>query len=217
MDDLSVILYVCVLLPIILSLFILEGRARLVVGFILLGMTICLYVSYMNTIICNALGESLVYYTTTVSPILEEVAKAIPILIYAFVFSNDRKSIIHASFSVGLGFAVLENLIILTQNIGTVSVDVPWAFARGFGAGLMHGVCTVAVGLGISFVKNRKKFFYCGTLSLLMLAITYHAIYNVIVLSSYRYFGFALPLATYIPILFCLRAGRRVQKKNDQK
>ena len=45
--------------------------------------------------------------------------------------------------------------------------------------------------------NNRKA----SKRSLLMLAITYHAIYNTIVMSPYKYFGFVLPFMTYLPIL----------------
>ncbi|MBQ1780835.1 MAG: PrsW family intramembrane metalloprotease, partial [Bacteroidales bacterium] len=89
-----------------------------------------------------------------------------PVLFYAFFFSDNRKKLVQISFAVGLGFAILENMIMLTQNLD--SLDIIWAIIRGFGAGLMHSVCTVAVGMGISFVRKKKKLFYCGTISLLM-------------------------------------------------
>lgn len=73
----------------------------------------------------------------------------------------------------------------------------------------MHSVCTVAVGIGISFVRTKKKLFYCGTAALLMMAVTYHAIYNTIVMSPYRLYGFLLPILTYIPLMvFFIRKGR---------
>ena len=47
-----------------------------------------------------------------------------------------------------------------------------------------------------------------------MLAITYHSIYNTIVISKYKYFGFVLPLATYIPII---AADIKQKSKNNEK
>ena len=213
MDSISYILYVCFLIPMLLSLFILEKRSRLVVGFILVGTTVGLFISEFNGLIYEMLGEDMLYFCTTISPVTEEIIKALPILFFAFLISDDRAKLVQASFAIGLGFAILENMIMLTQNLNTI--DLSWAIIRGFGAGLMHSVCTVAVGLGISFVRKRKKLFWCGTLALLMLAVTYHAIYNTIVMSKYKYFGFVLPFVTYVPILVFYLKNRKAQKAAD--
>ena len=221
--------FICIMIPALLSLFVLEKPSRLVFGCFLTGISICLFTSEANDILFGLIGESTDYFTTTISPVTEEIAKAIPILAIAFLMNERsdhpgtkdlvqrktdgsqalktkavdfRKKIVQASFAVGLGFAVMENITILTRVTPTDSVGVTWAFTRGLGAGLLHSVCTMAVGLGVSFVRTRKKFFYCGTLALLMLAVTYHAIYNTIITSPWKNFGFALPLATYIPILY---------------
>ena len=47
----------------------------------------------------------------------------------------------------------------------------------------------------------------------MFMAITYHAIYNTIVMSDYKYFGFALPFITYIPINVVLRRRAKELKK----
>ena len=213
MDNISYILYICFLIPMLLSLFVLEKRSRLVVGFILIGTTVCLFVSELNGLLYDVLNRDMLYFCTTVSPLTEEVVKALPILFLAFLVSDDRQKLIQASFATGLGFAILENMIMLTQNISTI--DISWAIIRGFGAGLMHSICTVAIGYGISFVKKKKKLFWCGTLALLMLAVTYHAIYNTIVMSKYKYFGFVLPFVTYIPSLILFARSRK--EKNENK
>ena len=96
-----------------------------------------------------------------------------------------------------------ENIVILVQNISEVSVF--WALVRGFGSGLVHGLCTVMVGYGISYIKKRKKLFFCGTFALLSAAIIYHATYNLLVQSTMQYAGILLPILTYIPALLLLR------------
>jgi len=204
MENINIVLYFCFLIPMLLSLFIMEKKSRLVVEFILIGTTVCLIIGYLNAYLYNTIGKSMLYFSTTISPINEELIKAIPLLIYAIIFSDDRQKLVQSAFAVGLGFAIMENVSILTQNIGfdSASVDISWAIIRGFGAGLMHSICTVMVGIGISFVRKKKKLFYTGTLALLMLAITYHAIYNTLVMSQYKYLGVILPLCTYVPILY---------------
>ena len=73
------------------------------------------------------------------------------------------------------------------------------AVIRAFGAGLMHGMCTLLVGAGITFVKKKRKIFWVGTFALLSTAIIYHGIYNMLVQSDYKTVGYLLPISTYIP------------------
>ena len=213
MDDISSVLYVCFLIPMLLSLLILESRARLVVGSILVGSTLCLIASFINTPLFRATGQNMRYYATTISPVIEEILKALPILLYALFVSNDRRKLVQLSFAVGLGFAIMENMTMIAQSAS--GMTFLWALMRGFGAGLMHSICTVMVGMGISLVGKIRKLFYCGTVALLMLAITYHSLYNTLVLSSaYKYFGILLPLCTYIPILV-FQFRRRKQMRHE--
>ena len=210
MDNITYILYICFLIPMLLSLFIMQKKSRLVVAFILIGTTVCLIAGEINTRIYLAVGKDMLYFTTTVSPVTEELLKALPILLFALFISDNRQKLAQSAFAVGLGFAIMENMIMITQNL--YSVDIKWAIMRGFGASLMHSICTVAVGIGISFVRKRKKLFYCGTLSLLMLAVTYHSIYNTLVMSPQKYFGVLLPICTYIPLLVFSVKRKRIEE-----
>jgi RsiW-degrading membrane proteinase PrsW (M82 family) len=90
--------------------------------------------------------------------------------------------------------------------------NVPDAVIRAFGTGLMHGMCTLLVGAGITFVKKKPKIFWVGTFALLSTAIIYHGIYNMLVQSDYRMIGYLLPISTYIP-LFIWRIKRKHTKK----
>lgn len=210
MDNITYIIYTCFLIPMVLSLFIMGKKSRLVVGYVLIGTTVCILASELNTHIYLGLGKDMLYFSTTVSPVTEEILKALPILFYALIISDDRQKLAQSAFAVGLGFAIMENVIMITQNL--YSVDIKWAIMRGFGASLMHSICTVAVGIGISFVRKKKKLFYCGTLSLLMLAITYHSIYNTLVMSPQKYYGVILPICTYIPILFFSIKRKKIEQ-----
>ena len=100
--------------------------------------------------------------------------------------------------AVGIGFAVLENAFYLLNSTSFNMFD---AIIRGFGAGLMHGMCTLLVGVGISFMRKKSKLFVVGTFALLSTAITYHGIYNMLVQSDFRLVGFLLPITTYIPFM----------------
>ena len=203
MDNLTYIAFIAMTVSLGMMLPLMEKKVRRLVIFMIVGMFSCLFVSELNHILLDAYNNDMFYVTTTITPVTEEIVKALPILYFAIVITDDRRVLIPNAFAVGVGFALLENVVILTQNVENVTIL--WAFVRGFGSGLVHGICTVMVGWGISYIKKRRKFFYCGTFALLSAAIIYHATYNLLVQSAYQYVGILLPLLTYIPIIYFLK------------
>lgn len=212
MVSLIYILFICIVAPLILMLFLIPKESRITVGFMIIGIAMCVFAAEVNSIFASFVGKDMFFLTTTITPINEEIIKAIPILIFGFFISDDRKKILSTSMAVGIGFAILENATILTQNIDTVSVF--WAVIRGFCAALMHGVCTSAVGYGVSFIKKKKKLFYTGTFGLLAAAIIFHAIYNALVQSPLQYIGFLLPILVYFPIVILTKKQGKTAERN---
>ena len=213
MENMIYILFICMFAPLLLSLPLIKKSSRGIMVFILTGIGAALFISEVNGLLLRLLNNEVSFVTTTVTPVTEEIVKALPVLLYAFVISDKREKLITASFAVGIGFALFENTYILTQ--ATSEVTVTWALIRGFSTALMHGICTAAVGFGMSFVRKKKKLFLCGTISLLLLAVTYHGIFNMLAQSaSLKYYGFFLPAVTYIPIVIARIKGA---KKNAGK
>ena len=198
MDNLIYILFVSVFIPILLMAFLIEKKARQPIVFVLIGIFVSVFAAEVNGLLCALLPMSTFEITIIVTPITEEILKAIPILVFATVLTAKRESLFTASMAVGIGFAVLENAYYLLNDASFHMID---AVIRAFGAGLMHGMCTLLVGVGISFVKRRNKVFVAGTFALLSTAITYHGVYNMLVQSDYRAIGFLLPITTYVPFV----------------
>ena len=203
MENLTYIAFIALTVSLGLMLPLMEAKVRRLVIFMIVGIFSCLFVAELNNILLEHCDNDIFYVTTTITPITEEIVKMLPIIYFALVISDERRALIPNAFAVGVGFALLENVVILTQNIENVTIE--WALIRGFGSGLVHGICTVSVGLGISYIKKQPKFFFCGTFALLSAAIIYHATYNLLVQSEYQYVGILLPLATYIPLLILLK------------
>ena len=203
MDNLTYISFIAITVSLALMLPLMKKELRRLVIFMITGIFACLFVSELNNILLKAFHNDMFFVTTTITPVTEEIVKMLPILFFAIMVSDERSTLIPISFAVGVGFALLENVVILTQNVETVTIF--WALVRGFGSGLVHGICTVMVGWGISYIRKRRKFFYCGTFALLSAAIIYHAVYNLLVQSHYQYVGILLPTVTYIPVILFLR------------
>ena len=199
MDNLNYILFICMAVPICLSFFLLEGKVRQTMVFLFIGICCCLFISEINGLILSYFDNDVFYVTTLFTPITEEIIKSLPVLFFAYAVSSKRNRLLNISLATGLGFALLDNVIILVGEIE--SVTIWWALGRGFASSLMHSLCTAAVGYGLSFISQRKKLFISGTFSLLLLAITAHAIFNCLVQSDYPILGMILPVVSYIPII----------------
>ena len=198
MDNIIYILFTSISIPILMMILLIEKKARLPVVFVLVGIFVSVFASEVNGLLAQMIPIGMYRVTIVITPVTEEVIKALPILYYAIVISDKREQLLTASMATGIGFAVLENAYYLLNypNFNMLS-----AIIRAFGSGLMHGMCTLLVGVGISFVKKQRKLFAVGTFGLLSTAIVYHGIYNILIQSEYSIVGALLPIATYIPFL----------------
>lgn len=209
MDNLIYTLFVSVFVPILLMACLIEKKARQPIIFVLIGIFTSVFAAEINGLLRALLPMSTYEIIIVVTPITEEILKAIPILVFATALAAKKEAVFTASMAVGIGFAVLENAFYLLNDASFNMID---AVIRAFGAGLMHGMCTLLVGVGISFVKKKSKIFLVGTFALLSTAITYHGIYNMLVQSELQVIGFLLPISTYIPFVVW-----RIKKKKQAK
>lgn len=196
MDDIIYILFVSVSIPILLMALLVEKKSRFPIIFVLIGLFVSVFAAEVNGLMTKLLSMDTYEITVIVTPVTEEIFKALPILFYALFISDNREKLFTGSMAIGIGFAVLENAYYLLNypNFSMLS-----AVIRAFGAGLMHGMCTLLVGVGISFIKKKSKFFAVGIFGLLSTSIIYHGIYNILIQSKYSIVGALLPIATYIP------------------
>ena len=208
MQSLNLMLFICLAAPLSMMLFIFKGRSRAILGFLITGIFLCLFAGEINGCILNRTALSLHFITVNLTPITEEILKALPILFAAFFLKAPRQTLLEGSVAVGVGFATMENICLLTGGGALTPLLI---IARGFGAGMMHGVSTLAVGYFITPKSPDKKLKLTGTIGALAVAVIYHSIYNIIVQSSYPMLGILLPILTYIPLIIILRLK---QKRN---
>lgn len=200
---------ICMVVPLLLLMTLLNARSRLLLGFMLGGMVLAASAYEINTLVCSLFQLSGPALSIKAAPIIEEILKALPILFFAILVSDDRKQVLQLSMAVGIGFAMLENAFLLITYIDQVNIG--WAMVRGVSTSLSHGVCTMIVGCGIMFVRKQKKLFYTGTFALLAAAMTLHALFNLLVQSPYGYVALALPIVIYAAFWIV-----RLQKKKPE-
>ena len=99
MDNLIYILFICTVAPLTLMLLLLKKRSKLILGYMLIGIFVSLFVSELNSILLSVFNGDMLYVTTTITPVTEEIVKAVPVLLFAVLFSDDREKLMTIAFA----------------------------------------------------------------------------------------------------------------------
>ena len=86
-------IYICIVLPLLLSLFFTDGKARTNTVFILIGMTVCYLSAYVNSFFSAFYTTDAVTAAVEISPVCEEIIKLIPLIMYIVIFEPIRRDI----------------------------------------------------------------------------------------------------------------------------
>ena len=123
--------------------------------------------------------------------------KFLPILFYRLVFEPKKNEIADSTLMTAVGFATFENACYLTNNGAD---QVLHLLIRGFGTGAMHVVCGFLIAAGLLYLWNRMWLRVAGTMGLLVVAMTYHGIYNILVsqTGAAAMIGYLIPLLTVL-------------------
>jgi len=126
----------------------------------------------------------------TLSPVIEEFFKALPVMIPALIGirSKDRDILVYALAS-GIGFSLIENWVFVSTIPSSVTTGVTaeviagvflGVLARSFSTSLMHACTCGIIGYGIVLIRNFDR----AALPVLLfgfytIAVTVHATYNL--------------------------------------
>ena len=190
-------IFACLAAPLVIAALCM-GRSHL--RFFLLGlagMAACLLSAYINTFFAVACGADNLHAVTEITPVVEELMKMTPMMFYLLVFEPEPEKIRPALLIVATGFATFENICYLIEN---GAEDLSFLLIRGFGAGSMHIVCGAIVGCGVVYMWRNPWLKAAGTCALLGAAISFHAIYNVLVAAggAVQYAAYVLPSVTML-------------------
>ena len=202
------ILHLCMASPLLIAALCMGKRQRKFFLFCFAGMGACLLSAYINTFFAALYRADTFAATTEIAPVVEEVMKLLPLLFYLLIFEPKAERIKNAAVITALSFATFENVCYLIQNgAGHFS----FIFFRGIGTGAMHVICGAIVGSGLAYVWQRTWLKIAGTCGLLGAAITFHAIYNLLI----AYGGAAQYIAYLLPVLI-LAAGKLIFRSSIQ-
>jgi len=199
-------IFVCLAIPLIIAACLLKGETRRFTVFFTLGLLACLLSAYINSFIAAVVADNgYVSLTITqamaqITPICEEIMKALPIFFFVAAHRHRRDSIVAASLAVGLGFATFENCFYIMEY---GSSDFLFALTRGFTAGVVHASCAAILGYGLALTCRRGRLAVPCAFALLCATSTFHAIYNLLVAAedAWRAVGYIMPVITAVAVM----------------
>ncbi len=170
--------YICLAAPMLIAILSLRKEGRRSLIFVLSGMTACLFSAYVSAFFAGVMGLELTVASYEVSPAVEEIMKALPVLFYLLVYEPDKRSAVACTLMLAVGFATFENICFLT-SYGTS--NLLRLLIRGFSTGAMHVACGAVTAVVLRGMWNSLLFRTIATLGVLCLSITCHGIYNILV------------------------------------
>lgn len=199
-------IFICIAIPMLLSLFFTERRQRAFTVFVVGGMATCLLSAYVSSFFMNLYATNAVTAAIEITPVCEEVMKLLPILFYFLIFEPEKRQVRDASVALAIGFATFENVCYLTENGAS---ELSFLLIRGISAGALHILCGILIGCGMAYVFYHRWLLLTGTVGLLGASIILHACYNLLITADgfWKYIGYFFP-SLLILLLFLVRRLR---------
>ena len=193
-------IFVCLAIPLVLSMLFFGGRPRIFMLFMITGMSVCLLSAYVNSFFMGYYGVDSTVAVVEITPVCEEVMKLLPLLFYVLIFEPKVRDLPEAAVALAVGFATFENVCYLTEN---GAENFMFLLVRGLSAGALHILCGILIGFGLSYVFRRRWLAFTGTMGLLGACIAFHAIYNLLISAegAWQIAGYLSP-SVLIALLF---------------
>ena len=108
-------IFLCLAVPLILSLLFRKGKQRTFTVFVILGMGSCLLSAYVSSFFAGCYGTDPAVAVMEITPACEEVIKFLPLLFYLLVFEPDRHNIVSPAIELPLDSLLLKMYVILRK------------------------------------------------------------------------------------------------------
>ena len=192
-------IFICIVVPLLVSLLFIRKNVRHFVIFLMLGMAACLLSAYISAFLGSVKAASPEETSVFISPVVEEIMKLIPIVLFLLVFEPDEENLALSAVAIGIGFATFENCCFILSDS---AASLPYMLIRGFSVGVMHLVCIVTVGYGLAFSQREGLIRTSVSVGLLAFASTFHGLYNLLVSKPGlpSYIGFVLPITAALAL-----------------
>lgn len=192
---------ICMIVPLLVMLPFLPVKSRRLFIGLILGMAMCLFGAYLNGFFGEYLEMNADEIAKYIAPIVEELMKMLPIMIYLLLLQPTISDLFAFSVVIGAGFATFENCCYIVFNGAQL---FSFILIRGLAVGIMHVACGLALGMGASLIMRDRRTMIPGTIGAFSFAMTIHALYNLLVSVEGvpTYIGYSIPIIALIIIYF---------------
>lgn len=217
MVTVNLILLLLIIPTVLLMSFLARGKTRLFLVFTAIGIFAAYLSGQINSVIGTFAKIAEFDISIHVSPVVEEFLKALPLVVFFFVIKPEKRFILECSIWTGLGFAFFENAWAFSQTTIDVPTweDISFALSRGFGASIVHSICSLIFIYGVYVCSRTHKLTIPGTLAMFSLVCSIHSMFNVLIKSKYAVAPFVFTIGIYI-ILLCFSLYQRKLKQKQK-
>ena len=197
----EIILIAAYFLPIVFLMAFIGHEGKKFLPYLLWGFLASIPVMILYPLITGAL-PGLPYPYLTISPLLEEFFKALPIIIPVIIgIKNSDEDLLACALASGIGFSIVETWMVIDPATLPLTLgNVLGVLARSFSTSLMHGCTCGLIGYGVVLIRNVDRWTLPALLfGFYTLAVTTHAIFNLFS----EYYGEAgIIIDIIFPVLF---------------
>jgi RsiW-degrading membrane proteinase PrsW (M82 family) len=221
----DIVLIAAYFIPILFLMAFIGRAGKKYLIYLLWGFLASVPVLYLYPIIINAF-PLIINPALSVSPLLEEFFKALPIIIPALIgIKNNDEDLLVCAMASGIGFSIVENLLhgnleslpFTPTNVWNALVsffstphtlaDVWSVLFQSFSSTLMHGCTCAIIGYGIVLIRNFDRHALPTLLfGFYTIAVTIHAIFNLMLIPAYQPTGSIIDFIFPIFLFFVLHA-----------
>ncbi len=168
---------ISILIPILLTCIYVKRGARKYAAFFAVGMIICLLAAYIGGYIQETAGYDNNWMSVYISPVTEELFKAIPLMIYLLLSDPEDEALFASGVAFAAGFATFENCCYI---LASGAKNLTFVLIRGLSVGVLHIVCMLAFCIGLIFVRRMVSLSIPGIVGAMSLSMTFHSLYNLL-------------------------------------
>ena len=215
-------------LPILFLMAFIDRAGKKYLIYLFWGFLASVPVLFFYLVIAHACPEN-IYADLTVSPLLEEFFKALPIIIPALIgIKNNDDDLLVCAMASGIGFSIIENVFHVFPNLLPLILENNWnalftlittsspsqetvllVFFLSFSSSLLHGCTCGIIGYGIVLIRNFDRHALPTLLfGFYTIAVTVHAIFNLMPMlpEPYTEYGFIIDFIFPVILFFLLHA-----------
>jgi len=160
----------------------------------------------LNNYFGSAWGQSQ-RMTLAVAPMIEEVCKGLPMLLFLNVKKYPRvtKLIVFCAMASGVGFSIQESTYYFAIS-SREFVDLASLVVRTLTTALMHGMTTAAFGIGLLLFSKHQHIIIPMIFGLFSLCASIHALFNLLLYTQLAFISMIIPIAMFVAGWFFIRS-----------